>query len=106
MLHYLFQAAYTPQAWAALARNPQDRIEAVRPVVERLGGKIVAGFLSFGEYDVVALLEMPDNESVAASSIAASTGGAVKAIKTNAPDDDDGSHGRDDEGCGSGIQAT
>ena len=49
MPHYLMQVAYTPEAWATLSKNPQNRLEAVRPVVEDLGGKMEAGYLSFGE---------------------------------------------------------
>ena len=41
MSHYLFQAAYTSDAWAAMVKNTQDRIEAIRPVVEGLGGTLV-----------------------------------------------------------------
>jgi uncharacterized protein with GYD domain len=82
MGHYLVQVAYTPDAWAALVKNPQNRIEAVRPVVEGLGGKMDEGFLSFGEYDVVAICQLPDNVSAAAFSIATAAGGAVKAFKT------------------------
>ena len=82
MPYYLLQAAYTPEAWARLVKDPHDRVEAIRPVIEGLGGKIVAGFLCFGEYDTVAVAEMPDNVSAAAFSMAAAAGGAVKAVKT------------------------
>jgi uncharacterized protein with GYD domain len=82
MPHYLLQVAYTPDAWAAQLKNPQNRIEAIRPAVEGLGGKIECAYISFGEYDIVAVLDMPDNVSAAAFSIAASAGGAVKAAKT------------------------
>lgn len=40
MAHYMIQAAYTPDAWAALSNNPQNRADALRPVVESLGGAI------------------------------------------------------------------
>lgn len=82
MPHYLLQVAYTPEGWAAQIKNPQNRIEAVRPAIERLGGKIECAYLAFGEYDIVVVLEMPDNVSAAAFSIAAAARGAVKAIKT------------------------
>lgn len=82
MPYYLYQDAYTAEGWASQMKNPQDRIEAVRPAVERLGGRIVNAWLSFGEYDVVAILEMPDNVSIAAFAIAVAAGGAVKAGKT------------------------
>ena len=38
---YMYQVSYTPEAVAALVREPQDRAEAVRPVIEALGGKLV-----------------------------------------------------------------
>lgn len=82
MPYYLLQAAYTPEAWAAMAKNPQNRVEAVRPVAQRLGGSIEHAWLAFGEYDIVAICQFPDNASAAAFSIAASAGGALKAIKT------------------------
>ena len=82
MAHYLVQVAYTPEAWANMVKNPQDRISAVTPVVERLGGTMVSGWLAFGDYDVVGICDMPDNVSAAAFSIAASAGGSVKAFKT------------------------
>lgn len=82
MAYYLLQAAYTPEAWAAMVKNPQNRLEAVRPVVERLGGKIEGGWLAFGEYDAILICQMPNNVSAAAFSMAASAGGAVKAVKT------------------------
>ena len=82
MPSYLLQAAYTPEGWAAQVKNPQNRIEAIRPAIEGLGGKIVAAYYSFGEYDLAVITEMPDNTAAAAFSIAAAAGGAVKALKT------------------------
>ena len=79
---FLFQASYTAEAWAAQVKNPKDRIRVIKPVAKKLGGKIVHGWLSFGEYDVVGVCEMPDNTSAAAFSIAAGAGGALKALKT------------------------
>ena len=56
---YAAQVAYTTEAWQALLRNPQDRLEAVRPAIEKLGGKLVNGWFVFGDYDVLAVIEMP-----------------------------------------------
>lgn len=82
MAHYMLQVTYRPEAWAALVKNPQDRAEAIRPVIEKLGGKLVSAWLSFGEYDTMVICEMPDNVSAAAFSIAVSAGGALRAAKT------------------------
>ena len=40
MPHYLQQVAYSIEGWKALVKKPQNRIEAVRPAIEKLGGKI------------------------------------------------------------------
>ena len=82
MARYLFQASYTSEAWAAQVSNPQNRIDAIRPVIERLGGRLECAYLSFGDYDVVVIAEMLDRISAAAFSLAASAGGGVKAVKT------------------------
>jgi len=81
MAPYSLQAAYTPLGWAALLKNPRHRLEAITPVVERLGGTVVNGWLMFGEYDLLVICELPDNVSAAALSMAISAGGAVKAVK-------------------------
>jgi uncharacterized protein with GYD domain len=82
MAHYLLQVAYTPEAWATMAKNPQDRRGAVRPVVEAAGGKLNDIYFCFGEYDLIALCEFPDNESAGAFAVAATAGGALKSLKT------------------------
>lgn len=82
MPHYLLQVSYTAKAWDVLIKGPQNRIEVLRPVLENLGGKIESAFLSFGDYDVVAVLKMPDNVLVAAVSMGLMAGGAVKKVKT------------------------
>lgn len=62
--------------------NPQNRLEAFRPVIERLGGKIHGAWFSFGEYDFVAIVDIPNNVNAVALFMATSAGGSVKAYKT------------------------
>ena len=45
---YLIEVSYTSEAWAEMIRNPQDRAQAVRNSVERLGGKIGSFWTSLG----------------------------------------------------------
>ena len=82
MPRYMYEVAYTPEAWAAMVEKPQDRVEAIRPAIRKLGGKIETAYFAFGDYDLVLIANMPDNVSAAAMSLAASAGGSVKAIKT------------------------
>ena len=82
MAHYLLQVAYTPQAWAGLIKNPQDRVQALKPVLEKMGGKIESASFAFGDYDFMAILQMPANADAAALAMAAAAGGSVRSLKT------------------------
>jgi uncharacterized protein with GYD domain len=82
MPHYLQQVAYSPEGWRGVLANPQNRIEAVRPAIEKLGGKIESAWFAFGDYDVVVITEFPDNVSAAAIAIAFAGGGACKSVHT------------------------
>jgi uncharacterized protein with GYD domain len=67
---------------AALTKNPQNRVEAVRVLLEKMGGKLRGRCFSFGEYDFTAVATVPDNVTAAALSIAVSGGGTVKSCLT------------------------
>ncbi|HWW09088.1 MAG TPA: GYD domain-containing protein [Candidatus Acidoferrales bacterium] len=82
MAEYLVQVGYTAEAWAAMIREPQNRLELVAPAAESLGGKFKEAWISFGEYDLVGIIEMPDNVAAAAFSIGVTSKGAVRALKT------------------------
>ena len=82
MPYYMVQAAYSGEAWGAQIASPQNRLEQMRPVVEGLGGSFVDAYYSFGEYDIVAIVQFPDNASAAALSLSVSAGGAVKSLRT------------------------
>ena len=79
---YMTQFAYTPEAWAALVDNPEDRSAAVREVAESMGGRLVSWYLSFGEYDGLTIYEAPDNATAGAVALAAARRGHLRAIKT------------------------
>ena len=79
---FMHQVAYSADGWNAIISEPQDRIEAVRSAIEKLGGKLVSGWFSFGQYDIVAITEMPDHVGAAAISIAFAGGGACKSVQT------------------------
>ena len=41
MALYMVQFAYTPEAWATLVKNPQDRSAAAREALQKLGGRLI-----------------------------------------------------------------
>jgi uncharacterized protein with GYD domain len=65
-----------------MVKEPQNREAAIRPSIEKLGGKLVGYWMAFGESDAVVIVQMPDNISAAAAAIAATAGGACKSLKT------------------------
>ncbi len=79
---YLTHFSYTPETWARLTRNPEDRREAARQYIESVGGKLHGFWYAFGAYDGYTLWEAPDNISMAAVAIAISGGGALSKFET------------------------
>ena len=79
---YLSSFSYTPEAWAWLAKNPEDRSQAGRSYIESVGGKLHGFWYAFGEYDGYALWEAPDNVSMATVAIAIGGGGALSKSET------------------------
>ncbi len=82
MPQYLVQVAYSPESWAKMVANPQDRQQLVAPAIESLGGKFLHAWMCFGDYDLVGIIEMPGNVDMAAFSVGVSSTGSVKALKT------------------------
>jgi uncharacterized protein with GYD domain len=81
---YLIQEKYATQGISGLVKNPGDRAAVARSVVEQLGGKLESCDFAFGEYDAVIIAELPDNVAMAAFSMVAGAGGAVRSFKTTA----------------------
>jgi uncharacterized protein with GYD domain len=82
MAFYMIQGAYTAEALATMAKNPQDRSVPVRELVQKLGGRMISLYFCFGEYDVVVLVELPDDTAATAVALAAVSPGHLKAYKT------------------------
>ena len=79
---YLTRFSYTPETWAKLIKNPEDRRKAAKQYIEAVGGKLHGFWYAFGEYDGYNLWEAPDNVSMAATALAISAGGALSSTQT------------------------
>ena len=82
MAYFMTQFSYTSDAWAQMVKNPQDRSEVVRPLIEKMGGKLLGFYYSFGEYDGLIITEAPNEKAVVASLMAAISAGHLKTVKT------------------------
>ncbi|MFD0979598.1 GYD domain-containing protein [Tropicimonas aquimaris] len=82
MPFYLYQLTYSSDAIKAMVEKPQDREAAARKLVEALGGKLHHLFFAFGEYDVVCLIEGPDDKFMMAGAAAVASAGTVSKSAT------------------------
>ena len=79
---YMYQAAYTPASLAAQTKEPADRLEVVGRQLQSAGVRIQAGGYTFGDYDVLAIIEAPDDATMASVAIAIAAGGAIRTART------------------------
>jgi uncharacterized protein with GYD domain len=83
MPKYLVQATYTAEGVKGLlAEGGTKRRDAAVKAIKSAGGKVEAFYYSFGKSDAIVLLDMPDNVSVAAVSLAINASGAVTTTTT------------------------
>src|SRR5688500_18450207 len=79
---YLTRFSYTPETWAKLIKNPEDRRKAAAQYIESVGGKLHGFWYAFGDHDGYNLWEAPDSVAMAAVAIAIGAGGALIEIQT------------------------
>jgi uncharacterized protein with GYD domain len=82
MTLYMVQFAYTPEAWTAFTKHPEDRTAAVRGLAEKAGCRFETLYYSFGEYDGFVIVEAPDEATVTSFVLAALRPGHLRTIKT------------------------
>ena len=79
---YLTKFSYTPETWARMIGNPEDRREAAQQYIESVGGKLHGFWYAFGDHDGFTLWEAPDNVSMTAVVLAIGSGGALSSLET------------------------
>jgi uncharacterized protein with GYD domain len=92
MPKYLFEARYNSEGAVGLAKEGgTGRREAVKKHLEELGGKLEAMYFAFGDVDGFIIVDLPDNVSAAALSLATNESGliATKAVVLLTPEEMD-----------------
>lgn len=83
MPKYLVRGSYTAEGLRGLQEDKASgRRRVLKKAISGLKGKLEAFYYSFGDDDVVVLVDAPDNVSVAALSLAASSSGLVRVNTT------------------------
>ena len=61
---YLSLIKYTQQGAATIKESP-TRLDIARRAAQALGGQIKEWYLTLGQYDAIAVIEMPSEETLA-----------------------------------------
>ena len=78
MAKYLLLASYSAEGSKGLMKDGgTKRVTAARTLVESLGGKLESLYFAFGDTDVVAIVDLPDNATAAAASLTIAGSGAL-----------------------------
>jgi len=78
MPKYLIQASYVGDGVRALREEGGSaRREATERACQSVGGKLEAFYFSFGESDVVAIVDLPDNVTAAGTSLLVGASGKI-----------------------------
>lgn len=80
---YELRWMFKDTAVKVMTEKPQDREHPARELIQSFGGKMHHYYFMLGEYDGLAIVEFPDNASVAATSMRASASGAFARFETH-----------------------
>jgi uncharacterized protein with GYD domain len=82
MPKYLVRMSYSPGSWARMIYSHGDRTQAMRRVMEALGGSLDCLYWQSGTEDALAIVELPDTISANALTAASTKTGAFKSVET------------------------
>jgi uncharacterized protein with GYD domain len=79
---YITQGRYTREAIKGMIIKPEDRADAVGRIMTKAGGRLIAYYVTFGDYDFLCIGEMPSEIQMAAVLLAAASRGGVTDLRT------------------------
>jgi uncharacterized protein with GYD domain len=82
MSHYLIEVGYTPQSWSSQIDSQANVIDRITPAVKSAKGKIQSLYYTFGDADLVGIIDFPTPEDAAAFALAVTSTGALRSYKT------------------------
>ena len=83
MARYIILLNWTDQGLRG-AKETVNRLNAVRQGAQALGARIVEFYWTLGPYDMVALAEAPDDETIYRLGLAAGMQGATRSVPLRA----------------------
>jgi uncharacterized protein with GYD domain len=90
MSKYLFYGSYTPDGYKGLIEEGgSKRIEAAKQALGSVGGSLEAFYFSFGENDFYIIVDLPDNVTTTAVTLAGNVTGtfSIKGVSLLTPEE-------------------
>jgi uncharacterized protein with GYD domain len=82
MTTFITQARFTKDGLNGMMAAPEDRAEIVGRLIAQVGGKLIAHYLTSGEYDILLIFEGPSYEETVPALIVAAAESGVADLKT------------------------
>ena len=82
MAHYMVQASYSQETLQRLTTSPGPGGTALKQAAEKFGGKVEATYFTFGDYDIMVILQLPDHITIAQAVMGVRSRGGVTKLKT------------------------
>jgi len=92
MKKYLFYGSYTPEGYQGLlSEGGSVRIDAAKQALQSVGGSLESFYYSNGEQDFYIIVNLPDNVSSTAITLAGNTSGtfSIRAVALLTPEEMD-----------------
>jgi uncharacterized protein with GYD domain len=83
MPKYMVLFGLTGQTVKRFMDNPTDRSEAVRALIEQIGGTLDCYYFMFGQYDGVVIADFPDSATAVQAAAVVTSSGAFSKYETH-----------------------
>ena len=88
MPSYLSLIKWTDQGIRNVKHSPQ-RLDAVKQAAQAAGGKVVFFYMTMGEYDLVTLMELPNDEAASRLLLSTAAQGNIRSTTLKAFTEDE-----------------
>ena len=80
---YISLISYTQQGLASIKQGPA-RLDAAKEAYRKAGGELKGFYLTMGQYDIVAIADLPNDEAVASMALALGAAGNLRTVTSRA----------------------
>ncbi|MCV2888173.1 GYD domain-containing protein [Ruegeria aquimaris] len=82
MALFITYASYSQSGIQGLMKKPEDRSGPIQALLDKVGGRVVALYMTTGTNDIVMVSEAPDGADTVAVGMAVAASGSVSKVET------------------------